>query len=388
MPTSLKTIFLQVPPAQLERLLDRCAVPLPPDFTWASPPPKRADTLELAVNSLEPDARQRFLHEVDRIKGLTGDAGDSALYGVADPELLDEQPSSWARSMAVYLADEALFRRAEEVRYTDNRRFGRYWEGFVGQPGLDLLREGSAIAALEHDLKQHFGCRNILIEIFDRSRPSVGGETDSLIQVTVYREGRLNELPAFVDGELGVISHRPVLEAALTYQPKTGAIEVVADSKETRGDVVRFCCSRLLRTEFGQQPLPPRRFDLRVLLKPFDFPTRPEDQIQEVRVNSLRLAPLDTEAERLTFECLRRASHTIWDMAATRLDGANPFESGWRIVQACLTIVFRPEKGYGRGRTLPVKITLPHGCDLNDRTERERLVTQKYFREWGILTDG
>jgi hypothetical protein len=38
-----------------------------------------------------------------------------------------------------------------------------------------------------------------------------------------------------------------------------------------------------------------------------------------------------------------------------------------------------------RGRTLPLTISMPNGCDLKDRTEVERLVGDKYLRRWGIL---
>jgi hypothetical protein len=30
---------------------------------------------------------------------------------------------------------------------------------------------------------------------------------------------------------------------------------------------------------------------------------------------------------------------------------------------------------------------MPHGCDLKDRTERERMIGEKYLRRWGIVRD-
>lgn len=52
-----------------------------------------------------------------------------------------------------------------------------------------------------------------------------------------------------------------------------------------------------------------------------------------------------------------------------------------------LTIRFHPEAGSGRGKVLPMTITMPHGCDLKDRTERERMIGDKYLRRWGIVRD-
>jgi hypothetical protein len=30
---------------------------------------------------------------------------------------------------------------------------------------------------------------------------------------------------------------------------------------------------------------------------------------------------------------------------------------------------------------------MPAGCDLKDRTERERMIGEKYLRRWGIVRD-
>jgi hypothetical protein len=120
---------------------------------------------------------------------------------------------------------------------------------------------------------------------------------------------------------------------------------------------------------------------------PYDFPTDPEDGIESVRVNHLRLKPMDTEGERVTLECTRQASQTIWQMASNRFGNTNPLLGGWVVTQAKLTIRFHPEAGSRRGRTLPLTITMPHGCDLKDRTERERMVGEKYLRRWYIVRD-
>jgi hypothetical protein len=74
-------------------------------------------------------------------------------------------------------------------------------------------------------------------------------------------------------------------------------------------------------------------------------------------------------------------------MAQERFGANNPLLGGWVVTQAKLTIRFHPEKGSGRGKTLPLTITMPHGCDLKDRTERERMIGDKYLRRWGIVQD-
>jgi hypothetical protein len=203
----------------------------------------------------------------------------------------------------------------------------------------------------------------------------------------VYREGRPDDFLEFVAGTLDRRPRRPVFEAAMAYEPATGVIEVVAQDRHSRLDLVRLFARNLLANEFKQDRVPMRRFDLAVLAQPFTFPTDLADNIDGVRVNLLRLMPIDGVGERVTIEAMRDSQKTIWEMAAQRFGENNPLLGGWTITQARLTIHFKPEVGASRGKTLPLTITKPHGCDLKDRTERERMIGEKYLRRWGLLQD-
>ena len=74
-------------------------------------------------------------------------------------------------------------------------------------------------------------------------------------------------------------------------------------------------------------------------------------------------------------------------MAADRFGTGNPLGGGWVVTQAKLAIKFHPKGDARRGRTLPLTITYPHGCNLKDQTEREQMIGEKYLRRWGILVD-
>ena len=81
---------------------------------------------------------------------------------------------------------------------------------------------------------------------------------------------------------------KPVFEAALTYEPDTGVIEVVANTLEDRKDLTSFMARDLLGVDFEGKHIPMREYDLSMLLKPFDFPTDDEDGIKSVTVKELR----------------------------------------------------------------------------------------------------
>jgi hypothetical protein len=101
----------------------------------------------------------------------------------------------------------------------------------------------------------------------------------------------------------------------------------------------------------------------------------------------MRLMPLDTASQRITLESLRGEQGTIWDMSAARFGAADPLRNGWLLTQVKFTIIFHREPRSSVGKTLPVTITMPHGCDLKDRTEHERLVGEKYLQIWGLLQE-
>ena len=175
-----------------------------------------------------------------------------------------------------------------------------------------------------------------------------------------------------------------MIEAAITYEPGTGAVEIVANQRQNREELAAIFSSELLQTGPANKRLPLRRFDLQSLATRRDFPTDPSDGIEAVKLNLLRLMPLNSPAERLTIECMRSANTDIWAMADRNFGPHNPLSGGWRVTQARMAIRFHAKPGSGRGRTLPLTITMPHGCDLKDRTEDERLIGSKYLARWGL----
>ena len=328
------------------------------------------------------------MDDADRIGVMADDVGQAALYAVSDEhELLNQLPNGYARCAWMLLHFPAVLEHAEQVRYADNLRNGRMWDGFMCQPNCTTAREGEALNGFKAAVKAHFDSQNAEVEICDRSRARLGQEDAVLVQASIYREGRAGARKTFVNGHLDRLLDHPVLEAAITYESVTGVIEVVAKEREAREILVRLFTEHLLKTPFEGERLQVRHFTLDRLRRPFEFPTDPEDEIESVRVSVLRLVPLDTGGERITMECMRGAQRNIWQMSHDRFERHDPLEGGYRVTQAVFTIKFKAKAGVRGGRTLPVKISMPKGCDLKDRTEREQLIGDKYLRRWNMLRD-
>jgi hypothetical protein len=302
-------------------------------------------------------------------------------------EIIQDLPNSTTRALWMFLHDPSGFKRAEDSRFTDEHRGGRMWSGYAGLKDVLIQRHEASLDRFKSALREHFASRNVHVEIFDRHRLGFGDD-QALVQVTIYREGRPSETLEFVEGALATRMVRPVLEAALAYEKTTGAIEIVAPREQNREELARIFCRDLLQAGVENEKLPLRRYNLQVLTRPHTFPTDPCDGIESVRVGCLRLMPLSTNAERATFECMGRGTPgDVWEMSKRHFGVRDPLEGGWRITQAKLIVHFHPTAGSSRKRTLPVTITVPHGCDLKERTERERLIGSKYLVRWGLLQE-
>lgn len=387
MPT-VPEFLRSTPPASLRAYFTAIKAALPPDVVWEGAANEVVPPLLRAVDGMDDAARLRVMNDADRVGAMANEAGEAALYAVAkDPACLDALENSHARALWMFLNDVAGFNHAEEVRYADDKRFGKTWDGFNCQPKLVVPRDGEPIAAFKKAIGERFESRHVEIEICDRSRPSQEGTDAELVQVAIYREGRAGDRRVFVNGRLDRLAFRPVIEAAITYEPASGVIEIVAQARETREEMVRLFADHVLRAPFEGQRIPIRQYDLSRLREPFDFPTDPEDNIESVRVTLMRLMPYDVQGQRFTVESMRTSDETVWQMAAAGMKGQEHGIEGYMITQVRFTIRFRAVPGVRGGRTLPVTITMPKGCDLKDRTERERLVGEKYLRRWKLLRD-
>jgi hypothetical protein len=208
------------------------------------------------------------------------------------------------------------------------------------------------------------------------------------VQVTIYREGRPDDLLRFDDkGALVRQAYRPVFEAAVTYEPATGSIELIANDKATRSEIVKATVTQLLGIAFKENRLPPRCYDLSVLLAPLDFLVDSEDGIEGVEVRELYLMPINDSDFRVTLEKPARADETIWTKAEVTFGDRTPLSEGYVVTRAEIAVKLARRPEGDRRRTLALTITWPHGCDLKDRTATEQMIGEKYLRRWGILVD-
>lgn len=386
---SISTFLRKTPVPALRAYFEAAAFHLPVTINWEAEEADVVKPLLKAVNEMEDGEKSKFLLEAERVCNLADEAGNTALLSVVqDRTTFETLELGYACSLWVFLNERESFRKAEEVRYTDHRRHGRAWDGFVLAANCEVSTDPVALAAFAAAIRERFHTQNVQIDVFERQRLGHDDEMTNLIQVAIYREGRPGAALRFSDaGNLTRHVDKPVYEAALTYEPDTGAIEVIADRKDTRIDLTRFMARDLLGLSFEEKRLPVLQYDLDVLLRPHNFERDFRDGIEAVTVTALRLVANDEVPDRFTLEKSALGDRTIWETAAHRFPDDDPLNGDWSVAYAKISVKFGPTVTEPRGKTIAVSITTPTGCNLKGLTAREQLIKEKYLRRWGLLAD-
>jgi hypothetical protein len=296
------------------------------------------------------------------------------------------------RALWVFYTDRAAFERAEDARYVDYGRQSRIWDGFVIPRDCAIDRSENSKLAFADAIREHVAPRDgsgrtVKIEIFDRGRID-GDDVDPLVQVMAYLEGMAVSTLTFDEsGELVRRLQRPAVEVAFAYSPRNGALDVVAKGgRDERRALARLLLKYLLATDMDPERIPLRVYRLDHLARPQRFATDDEDHIKNVRVVSLRLKT--SNGTRVTLEAGHDDGPNIWEASRQCFDDKDPLRNGgFQVQHAKLSIEFRPTGSRRSGKKLPFEITIPNGCTLKERTERERLIGEKYLARWELLAE-
>jgi hypothetical protein len=364
---------------------------------WGAGDDELRAALEAAILA-RPAGRDELFSALERVHLLADVPGDRAMVAACgrDEAAIEEMRvlgNAHERALWLLGRGDGRFGRAEEIRFSDHHAgAGRQWTGFVGPrerwPDLAAERLERFKARVETAFRTFDGSgSSIAVHPFERPSTSRERHGDGpVFQVSIYLEGLPQTSTEFAHGELVHRGVRPALEMALTYAPETGAIDVVAHAgKERRTDVARAFAEELFPADARLEPVRLRQFDLSRLARAPSLPTAPEDGIRAVRLVLARFV-VDGRFARVTLETEKGSPHTLHEMSRSVFGPYDPFERA-RINRVRLVIQFEPRGDGCRGRSLPVELTEPHGCNLRDRSDHERLIGEKYLRLWGLVRD-
>jgi hypothetical protein len=357
---------------------------------WSLDQTTVADNVIRLIDHLPYEDLIRLRIDAERINHMTDEVGQAALLSVVvNPDQLKSMPSALERSRWVYVQHPDNFRHAEDIRYADQYRHGRNWSGFQLTPELPLHTDEVSLDAFKDKMKSLFGLGDrVKVEVFNRTLPDEDGNDVDVIQVMIYQEGLPDAYLEF-DGEETIVSRirRPVSEHAITYSSDSGTVEIVAARKERRELIAKAFSEDLLKQKVEANKVPLRQFCLDPLRSEHALDWDADDNIESVQIVMMKWKDLAGDG-RVQIEVPAKRDMSFHDYCSEHFIESNPLTStGFEPVQATISIRFQPEAGSNRKKVLPVKISLPNGCDLRSRTERERLIGEKYLKRWGLLMD-
>lgn len=358
------------------------------DVDWSQDQTIVAKNVIQLVDHLSDSDKARLRVDAERVCHMADDIGQAALLSVVkDQSTFTSLSNGIERSHWVYLNDPDSFRHAEDIRYADQYRHGKNWSGFKVDAGINLATDSASLATFTAKLKSLFGLGDkVKLELFERTTVDDDGNDINIVQVMIYQEGLPDSYLEFQGDDVVSRIRRPVSEDAITYDSGSGVIEVVAARSERRNTIAKAFTEDLLKqTESEDVPL--RRYDLAPLMQNQALDWDASDGIESVQIVMLKLKDLAGDG-RIQLEVPAKNQMDFHDYAQEYFGEHNPLLSGSFVpTQARISIRFHPENNSNRCKVLPVKITMPNGCDLRSRTEKERLIGEKYLTRWGLLEE-
>lgn len=359
----------------------------PEGIDWSAPAEDVAEQFLQSLDRLSGDDRDRLIADAERISAMTDEPGQAALLALPDHrEQLLTIEGAYARAHWLYVQSRAAYRRAEEIRYADeNREAQRLWDGFVGPRRRDVHNDPEADERFREHVRDILKSERIFLEPLTRMRGHADEPERLIQQIAIYNEGLPNDDLRF-DGERVVpFTRRPVIETVIVYEPDSGTIEVIGSIKKLRERLAKAFAETKLGVVIPAERLPRRRFDLTPLLDPqLVLAVDPSDGIARVKFTMIMLSNWDnglTQQFQVPFEDNDILLH---EALAAQYGALNPLLSSLRPVCARIDVRFQPLPGQRTGKKVSVTITSANKCNLRGKTGQERLILDRYLREWGI----
>ena len=186
-------------------------------------------------------------------------------------------------------------------------------------------------------------------------------------------------------GDLQRELQHAAFEVIFAYNESSGTLDLfVQGDKNLRRDIEAIFARLILKEELPTMIAERQPYELNGLRNPdFDFPTDPEDGIQEVRVKALRLSIVGPGFGRITFESdARRKRGDIYELMDKSLNHVRMATEAINVTRAVFDVIYATG---GKPKTDSFYISYPDTCSLKDTPEHLKL--QEYLRRWGIANE-
>lgn len=388
MSSDISRLIKNTPITSLQKYFEAIHNGLTADVDWGAEGNSVKKTLLSIADGLTGEKFALLKSDAERVNALTDELGQSILkHSVYNDEIEEyyQLENEHDRALWLFLRDSQRFKQVEDCWYTDIGRNGRMWDAFIGPQEVDVSKDDSDVSAFKKKILELFRADGkIQVDIYERTRADSEEKKIELIQVMVYREDLPSTQLAFEDESLVSKIVRPVKEVALTYEPKSGYIEVVAEGNENRKAIPKIFAEILLQSPIEGEKIPLKRYKIQSLLKHRALSFDTEDGIESVNVTMLKVARPDSY-NTVTLDVATKEDRNIYEISKDYFGDNDPLKSGFKLKQVRISIKFMPDNENRRGKILHVKIREPNGCDLKSKSQKEKLIGDKYLEKWDLV---
>ena len=388
MQTNIKKFILQTPDEHLKPFLANYELDLPKDFKWQNSNKKYHTHLFNSIWSANDNHRSTLFDIIERIHEMVDELGQNALQAeIGNNDVFLSLRSEHSRCLWALKNHPEKFQKAEHCASLDYKRKSREWSSFVAPKGRMIDGSKEHLEEFKQLALKHFNIsKKIKVELFSRTKTDHHGKEIEVFQLVAYHDGLHKSVQTFEKEDVVTKFIAFVNEFSISYEPQSGIIEVTSDYKDIRAQLAKSFANAFLKTEEDIGEIRIKKYDLSMLKRPHDFMKDVDvnDQIADIKVTLLKLKPLNNRNS-TTIESPFTQHSSIYDLAHEWYGQKNPLLGSFVVKKAKLSIKFKPSDKKPRGELLHVMITEPNGCDLKDRSEKQKLIGNKYLERWGIL---
>lgn len=389
METKIKRFIRNTPENDLKAfLIDDNFIEIPEDFKWDNKNKKYHASLFDIVWNCEEVKKQNLFDIIDRVNSMSDESGQNALCSlIGENTDFLEKKSDQARCLWVHKNYPEKFKIAEYFASCDNKRKSNKWNSFSGPTNRDIDQSEENIAKFRELVLKRFNIsKQLQIDFRPRSKKDGDGNEFEVYNLMAFYDDLPKSIQAFDQDKLVTKYFSPAKDFAISYEPKSGLIEVISSLKDNREFLARQFANIFLKTENDKFEIRLKKYDIskfksrQDLMKDIDL----KDGIQNIKVTLIQLNPLNGKGSNI-IQSSFLDEEDIYEKGKNWFSNNNPLNGSFEIKKVRLSIKFKPDNKNTRGKLIHVNITEPNGCDLKDRTDKEKIIGNKYLEKWKIV---
>ncbi len=388
MHTKIKKFIRYIPEENLKTFLLDYGLNLPKNFKWQNNHENYCLLLLNSICSANDNQKPLLLSIIERVHDMADDLGQAALKAVIgyNSDFLNLK-SEYDRCLWALINHAEKFEQAEYYASLDQKRKSKPWSAYEGPVERKIRKSTKYIAEFKKLILQHLDIgKKIKVEFFEIIETNHRNKETKVFHLTTFYDGLQKSVSTFDKEKIVTKYISPVSEFNISYEPESGIIEVASDHRDNRPLLAKAFANAFLRTNHDVEEIKIKKYNLLKLIDHYDFMKDVDvnDLIEDVKVTLLKLKPLNGRNS-TTIESSFIDQRSIYHLVQEWYTQNNPLHGSFLVKKAKLSIKFKAGNGYPRGKLFHITITDPNCCDLKNKTEKEKLIGNKYLEKWGLV---